>query len=105
MPGDPALRGALDVLLRPDSLLARIMGRISVAETYTCSYELNPDSLATLVAAGLRVAGGDAGGAVRAVELPGHPWFVATLYQPQRQSSAGRPHPLVAAFLAAARRA
>lgn len=32
-------------------------------------------------------------GAVRAVELTGHPFFVATLFQPERAVFAGRSHP------------
>jgi CTP synthase (UTP-ammonia lyase) len=34
--------------------------------------------------------------------LEGHPFFVATLYQPERAVLAGRSHPLIAAFVAAA---
>jgi CTP synthase (UTP-ammonia lyase) len=36
------------------------------------------------------------------VELPGHPFFVATLYQPERAALQGAEHPLVTAFVAAA---
>jgi CTP synthase (UTP-ammonia lyase) len=44
----------------------------------------------------------DAG--VEAVELPGHPFYVATLFQPQVGSSAsGRLHPLIDALISAAR--
>jgi CTP synthase (UTP-ammonia lyase) len=46
----------------------------------------------------------DAG--VEGIELPGHPFFVATLFQPQVGALAGRPlHPLIAAFLETARAA
>jgi CTP synthase (UTP-ammonia lyase) len=51
---------------------------------------------------GLRVAGADAGGEARVVEIPEHPFFVATLFVPQTGSAPGRPHPLVAAFVRAA---
>jgi CTP synthase (UTP-ammonia lyase) len=50
----------------------------------------------------LRVSGRDAEGAVRAIELDGHPFFVATLFQPERSALAGRRHPLVKAFVTAA---
>ena len=44
----------------------------------------------------------DAG--VEAVELPGHPFYVATLFQPQVGSAAsGRLHPLIGALVSAAR--
>jgi CTP synthase (UTP-ammonia lyase) len=75
-----------------------------IDEAYTCSYELNPAFEATLTACGLRIAGRDETGAVRAVELPEHPFYVATLYQPQQASTADRPHPLITAFLQAAMR-
>ena len=43
----------------------------------------------------------DLDGDVRAVELDGHPFFMATLYQPERSGLAGRVHPLIRAFVAA----
>jgi CTP synthase (UTP-ammonia lyase) len=36
------------------------------------------------------------------VELPGHPFYVATLFVPQASSTPDRPHPLVTAFVRAA---
>ncbi|MGE5206215.1 MAG: hypothetical protein ACM3PW_11395 [Chlamydiota bacterium] len=42
------------------------------------------------------------GGEARAVELVGHPFFVATLFQPQLSSSPEKPHPLLTAFIQAA---
>ena len=51
----------------------------------------------------LRATARDADGDVRAVELDAHPFFVATLYQPERSGLAGRPHPLIRAFADAAR--
>jgi CTP synthase (UTP-ammonia lyase) len=41
-------------------------------------------------------------GEARAVELYAHPFFVATLFQPQLSSSPDKPHPLVTAFVKAA---
>jgi len=35
------------------------------------------------------------------VELEGHPFFIATLYQPERAVLTGRSHPLIAAYVAA----
>jgi CTP synthase (UTP-ammonia lyase) len=39
---------------------------------------------------------------VRLVELPTHPFFVATLFLPQVRSTAAQPHPLILAYLRAA---
>lgn len=44
----------------------------------------------------------DSDGEARILELPGHPFYVATLFVPQMSSSPERPHPLVVAFLQAA---
>jgi CTP synthase (UTP-ammonia lyase) len=51
----------------------------------------------------LRVAARDAAGEVRAVELDGHPFFVGTLFQPERSALRGEVHPVVTAFLKACR--
>ena len=99
--GPPRLTGTLRVRLEEDSLIGRIYGQRTVEEAYNCSYELNPAFQASLTGAGLRIAGTDEAGAVRAVELPRHPFFIATLFQPQRSSTPDRPHPLIRAYLEA----
>jgi CTP synthase (UTP-ammonia lyase) len=43
----------------------------------------------------------EASGDVRAVELDGHPFFVATLFQPERAALAGKTVPLAVAFVSA----
>lgn len=43
-------------------------------------------------------------GEVRAVELPNHRFFLATLFQPQLSSTPDTAHPVVVAFLRAAAR-
>ena len=76
-----------------------------VAMTYPQigNYGINPDYRRALEAAGLRVSGVGAEGEIRIVELPSHRFFLATLFLPQTRSTATRPHPLLAAFAAAAR--
>ena len=51
---------------------------------------------------GMRVAGIDELDEVRAVERPDHPFFVATLYQPQLRSTASEPHPVFVGLVQAA---
>jgi len=100
----PRLSGALTVTLTPGSLLERIYARRTIAETYTCSYGLNPDFQETLTSTGLHIAATDDAGEVRAVELPDRRFFLATLFLPQHSSSEDRPHPLITAYLEAALR-
>jgi CTP synthase (UTP-ammonia lyase) len=47
----------------------------------------------------LRATAWDLDGDVRGVELESHPFFVATLFQPERAALTGRVPPLVRAFL------
>ena len=67
-----------------------------------CNYGLNPAYEALFRDSALRVAAQDEAGAVRAVELSRHPFFVATLFQPERAALRGAEHPLVTAFVQAA---
>jgi len=82
--------------------LAAAYGAAEAAEEYHCRYGLNPAFREALLSGPLRVAAVDAAGEVRAVELEGHPFFVATLFQPERAALAGRVPPIVAALVRAA---
>lgn len=94
----------MDLRLDADSQVARIYGAATVRERYYCNFGVNPDCVALLKNGPLRVSGADAEGEVRVVELPGHPFFIGTLFVPQARSRPGAPHPLVAAFLGAVAR-
>lgn len=85
----------------PGSRLERILGAGPSLERYQCAFALNPAYLETLAAHGLRFTGHDEGDAVRAAELPGHPFFLITLFQPELAGDGSRPHPIVSAFAAA----
>ncbi len=98
-----ALIDATETLhLVPGTRLHEVYGKDEIRETYRCSYGINSDYLSRLVAGGLRVGVIAPNGEVRAVELPTHPFFFATLFQPERSALAGSQHPLVTAFVAAA---
>jgi CTP synthase (UTP-ammonia lyase) len=66
---------------------------------------LNPQYRSLLESGPLRISAHDDAGEVRAVELAGHPFFVATLFQPELSALSGTPHPLTRAFARAAERA
>ncbi len=92
---------ALPVTLAPDSLAARLYGRTTATERYVCNFGVNPDYVDVLLGGALRIAGSDAQGAVRVVELTGHPFFIGTLFVPQTSSTPAAPHPLVCGFVRA----
>ena len=92
----PKLSGACPVRILPGTRLYSAYGREEVSEEFFCNYEVNPDYRKALELAGLRVSAVGEAGEVRAVELPAHRFFVATLFQPQLGSP---PHPVITAYL------
>ena len=99
--GGPKGSGDEQLKILPGTRLRSICGSVDAAEQYYCNYGVNPDYLARLRAAGLCVSGIGDEGEVRLVELPEHPFFVATLFLPQARSTRRSPHPLLQGFAAA----
>jgi CTP synthase (UTP-ammonia lyase) len=91
-----------EILLQEGSAARQIYARDRTVEGYHCSFGLNPAYERALQEAGLCFTGRDEAGEVRVLELPGHPFFMATLFQPERSSLRGETHPLVRAFVQAA---
>jgi CTP synthase (UTP-ammonia lyase) len=86
----------------PDTWLAHIYKQSEVDEEYFCNYEVNPAYLKRFQDKGLLASAWGKDKALRAVELTGHRFFVATLFQPQLSSTPMAPHPVVMAYLQAA---
>jgi CTP synthase (UTP-ammonia lyase) len=98
------IRGTtLEVIVEPGSQAGRAYGRTTAMEQYYCSFGLNPAYQEQLDHYGLRVVGVDRDGEARILELPEHPFFVGTLFVPQMLSRPVQPHPLISAFVQAAR--
>ncbi|OJJ14514.1 hypothetical protein BKI52_42820 [marine bacterium AO1-C] len=72
-----------------------------VKEKYYCNFGLNPVYQKDFEANGFCIVGTDKHQEARILELKAHPFFVATLFVPQDNSSKEVPHPLVKAFLLA----
>jgi CTP synthase (UTP-ammonia lyase) len=90
------------VMIVPGSMAARISGPGRRTERYHCAFGLNTEYLEALTAPGLRFTGFDDLGNVRIMELPGHPFFIGTLFQPELQGDGTQPHPIIAALGTAA---
>lgn len=99
---EPRVERCAAVILDPASRTARIYGRTEIAERYRCHFGLNPEYVGPLHRGGLRVAGIDEDGNASVIEFPEHPFFVGTLFLPERASRLDAPHPLVTAYLKAA---
>ena len=83
------------------SQVAEIYGENSAIEEYYCNFGVNPEKIELLKSGSLQITGSDVEGEIRVIELPNHPFFLATLFVPQARSTSNRPHPLVSAFLTA----
>jgi CTP synthase (UTP-ammonia lyase) len=85
----------------PGSQVAEIYGARSATEEYYCNFGVNPNHISLLKSGPLQITGSDSEGEIRVIELPGHPFFLGTLFVPQTRSTAEQPHPLVTAFMKA----
>jgi CTP synthase (UTP-ammonia lyase) len=90
------------IRLQPGSRAAQLMGTTASTERYFCSYGLSPRFAPQLLGGPLVATGWDDDGDVRVVELHGHPFYLATLFQPERSSTEDAPHGLIVGLVAAA---
>jgi len=91
----------LPIQLVPESRAENAYHCLSIMERYYCDFGLNPSYQQALIENGLVISGWDAQHEARIVELPTHPFYVATLFVPQSRSTFGKPHPLISAFISA----
>lgn len=94
----------LPITLTPGTRAERLLGAERSVERYHCGYGLHPDFPAKLEAHGLVFSGHDAEGDPRIAELPQstHPFFLATLFQPELAGDGTRPHAFIEAWARAA---
>ena len=93
----------LEISLTPGSRTAIAYGTHAITERYYCNFGVHPDYVNQISDAGLTVVGTDADGECRVMEIVQHRFFVGTLFVPQARSRPGCPHPLITAFLLAAK--
>jgi CTP synthase len=89
--------------LLPGSRAAEIYEAGEISERHRHRYEVNNAYREPLTEAGMQISGTSPDGTlVEMVELPDHPWFIATQFHPELKSRPLHPHPLFASFVAAA---
>ena len=94
--------GGQDVRLLEGSRARAIYGRDVIRERHRHRYEFNNGYLDRYRQGGLVFSGMSPDELVEIVELPSHPWFVATQFHPEFTSNPRDGHPLFAGFIAAA---
>jgi CTP synthase (UTP-ammonia lyase) len=93
-----------EIRLETGSFVRAICGCETLTETYQCHYGLNPTYRQVVERDGLRFVGFDATGEARVFELQGHPFYIGTLFQPERSALKEETHPLIRAFTQACAR-
>ena len=95
--------GAQAVEVADGTRTREIYGDDTVHERHRHRYEVNNQYREQLVDAGLVVSGTfQEGRLVEVIELPDHPWFVASQFHPEFKSRPTRPAPLFRGFVGAA---
>ena len=89
------------VIAAPDSWYARTVGSAESVEEFNCNYGLAPAYEQLFVGSDLEFVARDEDGQVRAFRLRERPFYVGTLFQPERCALRGPLHPLVRAFFEA----
>jgi len=90
-----------DIILQPGSRIAAIYGKSEISEKYHCSFGLNPRYTTLFDESGLRITGFDKSGEARVFDLDGHPFYMGTLFQPERSAFNDVTHPLIVAYVQA----
>ena len=96
--------GAQQVMLKEGTLAAKMYGSTSIEERHRHRYEVNNHYRDRLEAAGLRFSGLSVDDLVEMVEIPDHPWFLASQFHPEFTSNPRDGHPLFKGFIAAVRK-
>ncbi|OAM87921.1 CTP synthase [Termitidicoccus mucosus] len=95
--------GSYECALTPGTLAAKAYGQSSIRERHRHRYEVNNAYVGQLQRGGMIVSGiNPRRNLVEIVEVKKHPWFLAVQFHPEFQSKPDKPHPLFAAFIAAA---
>lgn len=93
-------KGLAPCKLTADTRLSEIYQEKLVYERHHCLYEVNPEYLPQLKAAGLiRSAASPDGHLTEAIEMPDHPWFIGVQYDPEYVSRPNHAHVLFKDFV------
>lgn len=94
--------GQYEAKILPGTIASEAYGEKSILERHRHRYEVNPEYIESIEKAGLVFSATSPNGVLMEIaELPKkqHPFFLATQFHPEFQSSLLRPHPLFVAFV------
>ena len=82
----------------PGTSFAEALGGSESIEEFNCNYGLAPALEPIFAGSDLKFVAYDEAHQVRAFQLSDHPFFIGTLFQPERRALRGTLHPLLTAF-------
>ena len=95
--------GAYPCALEEGSLAARTYGEAEISERHRHRFEVNNAYREQMEKAGMVFSGTSPDGQLcEMVELPGHPWYLASQFHPEFKSRPLQPHPMFRDFVGAA---
>ncbi|MCK5410581.1 MAG: gamma-glutamyl-gamma-aminobutyrate hydrolase family protein, partial [Gemmatimonadetes bacterium] len=95
--------GSYPCRLEENSVAREAYGAAEVSERHRHRYEVNNEYRQLLAQGGMRFSGlSPDGGLVEIIELPDHPFFIATQFHPELRSRPTASHPLFTSFVKAA---
>lgn len=95
--------GSYPCVLDKTSKAYELYGTEHIEERHRHRYEVNNDFRSALVEKGMKLCGiSPDNRIIEMIELPDHPWFIATQAHPELKSRPNRPHPLFKGFVEAA---
>jgi len=92
---------AMEVYLKIGTVAHKLYGLDKTKENYYCNFGINPTFKQDLTHPQISVSGVDPDDEIRIIELPGHKFFLITLFVPQTRSTLDSPHPLIKGFVKA----
>lgn len=97
--------GAYECLLKKGSLAHILYGRLTVSERHRHRWEVNPDYVDLLTECGVLFSGSCKGADLMEImEIPGHPYFIASQFHPEFKSRLENPAPLFVGLIEAAKK-
>jgi CTP synthase len=93
--------GAQEVQLAQGSMATSIYGKPMIFERHRHRYEVNNHYRKVLQKAGIVFSGLSVDDLVEMIEIPSHPWFIASQFHPEFTSNPRDGHPLFTSFIGA----
>ena len=104
MKGGTMRLGAYNCVLDPNSKSAKFYGKELILERHRHRYEFNLKYYEKFEKAGMILAGmNPESKLIELIELQNHPFFIATIFEPDKISRPNKPHPLFLGFVNAAK--